>query len=356
MLAFSNFNLNKLETEKQEREQENIRKNFSYLLKNLSTPMNTFTKQIRDITRFIPFLTIVLFFLSFVGNFTYYDRYGISIIEFFESGDYIGIFFDDLIYLAMYLSFILLFNQFVQRKSGTGLNALSNQIDNLQNKLEEIKKSEIKEIKESAESILQDILDVIVKLKKQGKIILNILYYLFLALFIIHTISYITTGSSVFIYFLQAATSIIVLWQINKCLKYIKSVGYDENTQKYIALDMKKLDKVSDPISYLIYFNIILSSIIAYNRGFKDHMSFGRSDRVEYIMHLNDTTITTNDSLKYLGSSKNYFYLYEKTNDKSIVLNRGEIKELEIIRRPKSKNKDNIPKDSTSISSEILKD
>lgn len=310
--------------------------------------MDTFAKKIRDLTKYIPIITIILFFFSFVGNFTYYDKYGISIIDFFESSDYLGMFFDDLIYLAMYLFVIYVLNQLVQRKAGSGFKKLSNQIDDLQGKFKGANKGEVREIIKADASVLKEILKILEELKKYSKRILKVLYYLFFAIFITLTGGLLFAGMNVFIYFLQAATVVIILRQIDKTLGYLKSVGYDEKSGIYTTFATKKYDRLSDPIWYLIYFSAILSTVISYNSGISNKLSFGRSDRVEYIMHVNDSTINTNDSLIYLGSTKNYLFLYDKSEDKSIVHQRELVEEFEVINKPKSKRRDKKKKNPKS--------
>jgi hypothetical protein len=65
-------------------------------------------------------------------------------------------------------------------------------------------------------------------------------------------------------------------------------------------------------------------------------------------MHVNDSTINTNDSLIYLGSTKNYLFLYDKSEDKSIVPQREQGEEFEIINEPKSKRRDKRKKNPKS--------
>lgn len=282
----------------------------------------------KDIVNYIPAGSVLLILISFVGNYFYYSTFNINIVNFFETSDYIALFFREVSEIWIYFFYFLiaitvfaLINKYWNTVR-SWFSCKKKKIDN--------KKSDSTEIVFFSSNKLNNISSGLLF----GFVLLTIETALEIHFF--NGFLFSVIGSIVLI-------SIILFYWGDEIAKL--TLTRDEKDEgsngERKFLDGRKIEgsriiisNINKSLSFTVFFGIVLVLVVK-NIDFRTYQILaGQQPEFNYTIVFEGDTIRTDTNFVLLGTSKNYFFLFDLDSTKSLVYQTSDIKKITVQENP----------------------
>lgn len=239
----------------------------------------------------IPYIGTILVILGYVKLNLFFNHFGIKIVDYLEFTEILTLFLPDIVYFSSILFFVFLFNFLTTSKK------------------EMIVQHNIKEEIISTHSF-----------KSRIKLIYKLNIFLFWFSFLI------IIGNLIkFIWFRESMTIIDWLYMMFPILLIFMIIMF-EFRYKYYQTYSEKLNPSYNNYVLILYFYISFSIFYTY---YDIDKTENRSDKTISFLYL-DTKIQTDESLIFIGNTKNYLFIHDMEKNKSLVFNRSDVKGFQI--------------------------
>lgn len=245
----------------------------------------------KTLKKVIPYFGPILIMLGYVKLNLFYNHFGIKIVDYLEFTEILTLFLPDIVYFSSILFFVFIFDFLTK------------------DEIEITSQDNIKDEIISTHSFKKRI-----KLNYKLNTFLFWFSLLIMIGFLIKLIWFRETLTFLDWFYLMVPTLLIfMIIMLEYRYKYYNTYG-------------EKLNPSYNNYILILFFYTLFSVFYTFTDIDKTE---NRSDKTISFLYL-DTKIQTDESLIFIGNTKNYLFIHNKKKNKSFVFNRSDIKDLQI--------------------------
>lgn len=242
-------------------------------------------KKLEIITKLLPFGSIILVLFSSIKLVTYYKIFNIPIVDFIEFSEFLTLFIDDMLsYLTYFGIAIILYLVDSNFENDEGVETQKIDSQNL---------------------------------KKIITIILAIIVLVFLALALVYS---------------NSNSEIVTI--TSTCINFLLCLAY-------VFCSTIKFN-----FTYPFFLIVAILNYVIKDGLFDAYNLIENKDKINYVIFYDDKIIQTTDTIKYIGKTEKYIFIYDIEKKAARILPTENLKEINVI---KNENQKNLPQSSRSI-------